>query len=362
MIKTRLQALVKQIQKANLGGLLICPSEELLFLTGYTPAMCMRFQGLFLCADGRYFYVCNVLYKGEVENGYKGSVKVYDWQDGESMTDVVRTALTDYGLLGQTLGTNSTAQAFNVLDITRDCDVKFVNGKEVLEEARIIKTAEEVDDLRRAASITDSAFEKVLGFIKPGIKEDDIFKFLCQKMSEAGGQSPWAIVASGPNSSYPHYSGLDRVIQDKDLMILDFGCIVNGMRSDMSRTVFVGSISDEEKKIYGIVKEAYEAAVKAAVNGAYIPDIDKAARDIIGKAGYGECFVNRVGHGIGYMIHEGPYIKKDNKRNLEPNMAFSIEPGIYIAGHLGMRIEDIVLSTEKGNEVLNKSNKDIVIV
>ena len=278
------------------------------------------------------------------------------------MTDVVRTALTEYGLVGQTLGTNSSAQAFNVLDITRDCDVKFVNGREVLEEARIVKTAEEVEDLRRAAAIADVAFAKVLGFIKPGMKEDDIFKFLCQKMSDAGGLTPWAIVASGPNSSYPHYSGLERVIQDKDLMILDFGCIVNGMRSDMSRTVFVGGINDEEMKIYGIVNDAYEAGVKAAITGAFIPDIDKAARDIIDKAGYGETFVNRLGHGIGYMIHEGPYIRKDNRRKLEPNMAFSIEPGIYIAGHLGMRIEDIVLSTETGNEVLNKANKDIIII
>ena len=360
--KTRIEKLGEHIKKANLGGMLICPSEELLYLTGSTPKMCKRFQGLFLCADGRMFYVCNILYGGEIENNYKGNIKVFTWIDGEPMTEIVRDALSEFGLLGQTLGTNYSAQAFNVLDIARDCNVKFINGLEVLEEARIIKTAAEVEDLRRAAGIADNAFTQVLGFIKPGLKEEDIFLFLCKSMQEAGGINPWAIVASGPNSSYPHYSGLDRLIEKKDLMILDFGCTVNGMCSDMSRTVFVGGISDEEKKIYSIVKEAYEAAATIAVNGAFIPDIDKAARDIIAQAGYGKCFVNRVGHGIGYMIHEGPYIRKDNKRKLEPGMAFSIEPGIYLAGHLGMRIENIILTTETGNEILNKSNKEIIIL
>ena len=362
MNKTRIEMLVKHINKANLGGLLVCPSEELLFLTGATPKMCKRFQGMFFCADGRIFYVCNRLYGGEIEHTYKGSIKVFTWKDGESMTETTRTALSEYGLIGKTLGINSTAQAYNVLDIARDCDVKFVNGLEVLEDARIIKSAEEAEDLRQAARIVDDVFAQVIGFIKPGMSEGDVSRFLQHKMLEAGGLNPSAIVASGPNSSYPHYSGEDRIIEEKDLIILDYGCTVNGMHSDMSRTVFIGGISDEEKKIYGIVRESHEAGEAAAVSGAFIPDVDKAARDIIEKAGYGECFLNRLGHGIGYMIHEGPDIKKNNRRNLEPGMAFSIEPGIYLAGRLGMRIEDIVLATDSGNEILNKSNKDIAIV
>jgi Xaa-Pro dipeptidase len=169
-------------------------------------------------------------------------------------------------------------------------------------------------------------------------------------------------VASGPNSSYPHYHGSSREIEKQDVIILDFGCTVNGMFSDMSRTVFVGGITEEQKKIYGIVRQSNEAGEAAAVNGAFIPDVDKAARDIIDDAGYKECFINRLGHGIGYMIHEGPDIKKSNNRNLLPGMAFSIEPGIYIAGNVGMRIENIVLTTETGNEILNKSSKEIIII
>ena len=145
-------------------------------------------------------------------------------------------------------------------------------------------------------------------------------------------------------------------------MILDFGCSCEGLYSDMSRTVFVGGITDEQRAVYGIVREAYEAGEAAAVGGAFIPDVDEAARGIIRKAGYGEYFFNRLGHGIGFMVHEAPDIKKNNRRNLLPGMAFSIEPGIYQAGKYGMRIENIVVATKDGNEVLNKASKEIIIL
>ena len=364
MNQDRINKLAEQLKTNKLGGMLICPSEDMLFLTGYTPKMCKRFQALFVTDSGETFFICNLLYKGEIENAFGGRIPVYTWRDGESMTEVARQVLAKYGLTGTTLGVNSSAQAFNTLEIERDCGVKFVNGVPIIDEARIIKTEQEIADLRKAAKITDDAFTAVLEFIKPGLKEGDILQFLSNHMSAAGGRKTWGIIASGPNSSYPHYHGTDRIIQKQDLMILDFGCSVNGMFSDMSRTVFVGGITDEQRKIYDIVRRSYEAGEKAVVTGAYIPDIDKVARDIIEAEGYGDTFLNRLGHGIGYMVHEAPDIKKNNKRNLEAGMAFSIEPGIYIAGKFGMRIENIVVATPRpsGNEVLNKSSKEIIIL
>ena len=362
MNQVRINNLAKELQKANLGGMLVCPSQELLFLAGYTPQMCERFQALFVTAAGKTFFICNLIYAGEVQKGLGPDMKVYTWMDGESMTDVVKTALNENGLAGTTLGVNSTAPAFNVLEIIRDCGVACVNGVPIIEEARIIKTEQEIADLRKAAEITDQAFTAVLDYIKPGLTEQDIYNFLSEHMTAAGGTHPWGIIASGPNSSYPHYHSYDRVIEAQDMMILDFGCRINGLCSDMSRTVFVGGITDEQRKIYEIVREAFEASERAAVTGAYIPDVDKAARDIIANAGYGDKFLNRVGHGIGYMIHEAPDIKKNNHRNLEPGMAFSIEPGIYLTGKFGMRIENIVVTTPEGNEPLNKSSKEIIIL
>jgi len=362
MNQARISNLAKQIQKANLGGMLICPSEDLLFLAGFTPKMCKRFQALFVTATGKTFFICNLIYKGEIEKDCGSDVKVYGWMDGESMTDVVNKALAENGLAGTTLGVNSTAPAFNVLEIVRDCGVSCVDGVPIIEEARIIKNEQEIANLRKAAQINDAAFSAVLDFIKPGMKEADILQFLSEHMSDAGGTNTWGIIASGPNSSYPHYHAYERVIQEQDLMILDFGCRVNGLCSDMSRTIFVGGITEEQRKIYEIVRRAYEASEQTAVTGAYIPDVDKAARDIIAAEGYGDAFLNRVGHGIGYMIHEEPYIKKDNHRHLEPGMAFSIEPGIYLAGKFGMRIENIVVATAGGHEILNKSSKEIIIL
>ena len=362
MNKDRIDAVCRQIRVAGLDGLLVCPSEELLFLTGFSPMMCERFQGLFLTAGGAYFYVCNVLYRGEIAKAYGSDMKVYTWLDGESMTGVVGAALAEHSLAGGRLGLNSSAQAFNALDIAADCGVSFVNALPVLEEARIVKTPEEMARLREAADIADRVFAEALGFIKPGLKEADIRRFLLERMTAAGGEKAWAIVASGPNTSYPHYLGEDRTVQKKDVVLLDFGCAVGGLYSDMSRTLFVGGISDEERRIYDIVLRSHLAGEKAAVNGAFIPDVDAAARDIIEQAGYGKDFFNRLGHGVGYMIHEGPDIKKNNRRRLAPGMVFSVEPGIYIEGKVGMRVEDVVAVTEDGNEILNKASKEIIIL
>ncbi|NLT58741.1 MAG: aminopeptidase P family protein [Clostridiales bacterium] len=362
MNRDRIERLLPKITEAGLDGILICPSEELKYLTGFQCMMCLRFQGFFLKPDGTCFYVSNRLYTDEVRDGFGGAIRQYTWWDGESMTDVVMQALRENGLEGATLGVNSSAQAFNVLDIAAACGVTFVNAKDVLAEARIIKTPEEIDGLRRAAEIADGAFTAVLSFIKPGMKELDIKNFIVKHMTEAGGVRAGALVASGPNGSYPHYMGTDRIIGEQDIVLMDYGCMVNNMRSDITRTVFVGGATEEQQKVYDLVLRANLAGEAAAVNGAWIPDIDAAARDIITEAGYGPEFTTRLGHGIGYMNHESPDIKKNNLRRLEPGMAFSIEPGIYLADRFGVRIEDILVCTEDGHEVLNKVTKEMIIL
>lgn len=362
MQKERIAKVCDGLKAAGLAGILVCPSEEMLFLTGFSPMMCERFQGLFITGEGKYFYICNMLYKGEFEHAFEGKMKIYTWMDGESMTDAVGAALSENGLSGKTLGVNSTAQAFNTLEIAQKCGVSFVGALGVLEEARIIKSAEEIQNLQTAAGIADDVFKLVLGYIRPGITEGDILAFLLEKMAAAGGEKCWGIVASGPNSSFPHYLGTGRTISEQDVMILDFGCAYKGMYSDMSRTVFVGGVTDEQKKIYEIIRRANQAGEDSAVNGAFIPDVDEAARSVIVKAGYGDDFFNRLGHGIGYMIHEAPEIKKNNRRKLVPGMAFSIEPGICLSNRFGMRIEDIVVVTESGNDVLNKASKELIVL
>ena len=361
MKKNFIDKLVSLMKDKGLDAILTCPSEEMKFLLGFSPMMCERFQGLFIKSDGNFFYLCNKLYTGEINHALP-NIKVYDWFDGEFMPDAVSGILEKEGLAGKTIGVNSTAPAFSVLDIALKAKVNFVNAKPLFEEMRIIKNAEELENLRVAASIADKAFNEVIKFIKPGMKEAEIKEFLFATMIKNGGSKPWALVATGPNSSYGHYMGSDRVIESQDVVLLDLGCLYNDMCSDMSRMVFVGGISDEYRKIYEICRKATEAAQAAAFEGAFIPDVDKAAREIIDNAGYKEYFIYPVGHGIGYMGHEAPDIKASNPRKLEKGMCFSIEPGINIPGKIGMRIENIVAITDKGAEVLNKATHDLIII
>ena len=361
MRKTFFEKLVSLMNADGLDAILVCPSEELKFLMGFSPKMCERFQGLFIKSNGDYFYVCNLLYVGEMEHSIP-DLRVYSWFDGEVMADVVHGILEKEGLIGKTIGVNSTAPAFNTLDIAAKTNITFVNAKPLFEETRIIKTEEELNNLRISASIVDKVFLDVIKFIKPGMKEEDIRTFMYSEMVKHGGTNPGGIVASGPNSSYGHYQGGDRVIEPQDVVLLDYGCAYNDMCSDISRMIFVGGISEENEMLYELCREATEAGEAACFEGAFIPDIDKAARDIIEKAGYKEYFDHWLGHGIGYMIHEAPDIKASNPRKLEKGMAFSIEPGINIPGKIGMRVEDIVAITDKGTEILNKATHELIII
>lgn len=362
MKKKYLNELVKILQDKNMDAILIAPSKEMEFIMGYNTHLCERFQALIIKNDGTYFYICNLLTRDEIQAELGPDIKVYGWFDGDIFTDTVKLAFEENNLIGKTIGVNSSERAFIILQIMEEIDVKFVNGKPALEEMRMIKDDEELGNLRIAARITDESYEELLKFIKPGIKEADIANKMNEIFRAKGADKGFTMVCSGPNSSYPHHNDDQRVIQKKDIIVLDWGCKYNNMCADMSRTVFVGDITEEERKIYEIVLKSQEAGEKAAVKGAYIPDVDKASRDIIADAGYNDYFFTRLGHGIGYSIHESPDIKASNKRNLEKGMVFSIEPGIYIAGKFGMRIENIVAVTENGNEILNKATKEIQII
>jgi len=361
MKKTYVEKLVALMEKDGLDAVLVCPSEELKYLIGFSPMTCERFQGLFIKSDGSYFYLCNLIYTGELKNVFP-DLKILSWFDGDFMADAVYKLLEGEGLLGKKIGVNSGAPAFCILDIAEKTGITFVNARPLLEEMRIIKTDEELESLRISSAIADKAFLAVIDFMKPGMKEGDVKEFILSEMARHGGAKPWALVASGPNSSFPHYSGGDRTIETQDVVLFDFGCAYNDMCSDCSRMIFVGGVTEEQRKIYEICRESTEAGEAACFEGAFIPDIDRASRAVVDRAGYGEAFFTRLGHGVGYMGHEAPDIKLSNPRKLEKGMVFTIEPGINLLGRFGMRVEDIVAITENGTEILNKTTHDLIII
>lgn len=232
-----------------------------------------------------------------------------------------------------------------------------------VQDLRMIKTREELASIRQAAKYADQAFSEVLPRIRAGISERDLALSLelCMRQAGASGVSFSPIVASGPRSAMPHAKPTDRVLRDGDLVILDFGCVVNGYCSDMTRTVVIGKPKQRHLWIYDLVHEAQRAALAAIAPGKTCNEIDAIPRGIITDTGYGEYFGHPLGHGVGLEIHESPRLSTTDHTVLKPGMVVTVEPGVYLPGFGGVRIEDLVVVTEKGYEILSRTPKTLEI-
>ena len=233
----------------------------------------------------------------------------------------------------------------------------------VLRELRMRKDAAEVAALRAAGAAIDRVHARMSEFAKPGRTEAEVSAAIASAMLEEGhAEASFIVVGSGPNGASPHHEVSDRVIEPGDIVVVDIGGPVpEGYYSDSTRTYCVGGEPTAEvRDTYAVLHEAQRAAVAAVRPGVPAEQIDAAARTIIADAGFGEYFVHRTGHGIGLDVHEDPYIVAGNDLTLEPGMAFSVEPGIYLPGRWGARIEDIVVVTEDGCEPLNRRPHELV--
>jgi Xaa-Pro aminopeptidase len=217
--------------------------------------------------------------------------------------------------------------------------------------------------LSRAARGADAAFHSVIGRRMEGLREEEIAASLADLLREGGHEIvTFTIVASGPNGASPHHEPGGRPIREGDAVVLDFGGKVGGYCSDISRTVCVGRSPERFVEVYEVVREAQEAAFQAVRPGVPAEEVDRAARDVIERAGYGDRFIHRTGHGIGLELHENPYIVRGNAEPLRAGMCFSIEPGIYLDGEFGVRIEDIVTVTDDGASRLNRATRELETV
>ncbi len=236
--------------------------------------------------------------------------------------------------------------------------------EKAIEESRIIKTEEEVKSIKAAQKIAEDAFEHILTFIKPGVTEKEIAIRLDFYMLSHGAEavSFETIAVTGQKSSMPHGVPDDTVVKSGDFITMDFGAVVNGYHSDMTRTVAVGKVSDEQRKVYETVLTAQKAALAVLKAGLDCCEADKAARQVIDDAGYGEYFGHSTGHGVGIEIHEAPTLAPKSKGALQVGNVVTIEPGIYLPGKFGVRIEDMALITENGFENLTTTPKELIIL
>lgn len=360
----RVEEVARRLSAASLDALIIGPNTDLAYLAGLTPLSDERFKALVVLNDGRFFHICPELYYEETREALGTAADIFVWSDADGFLGAAQAANQKYQMDHMAIGVNDAIRAVDLLSLRTVTTGRFEIGSSVLEEVRVCKDAEERGFLREAARLADEVAVEILPFIHAGVGEGEVKKRIGELFAMKGAPELAfeTIVASGPNSSRPHYTGGDRIITDHDVVVLDFGCRYHGYCSDTSRMVFVGEPTDEQRTIYDIVLKANLAGERAAGVGVAAGDVDAAARDVIESAGYGAAFLNRTGHGIGLADHEAPYINHGNPLILQDGMAFSVEPGIYLAGRFGMRVEDIVLIDGGKTETLNRSPKDMTIL
>ncbi|MDR3086305.1 MAG: Xaa-Pro peptidase family protein [Christensenellaceae bacterium] len=338
-------------------------SSNLFYLTGYPPRGDERLLALVLPKEGEPFFIANLLYRLQVERLPIGE-KLY-WADGENPYALLKAALEERGFKVCKVALEASLPARFALAIQQSLPgSSFVLGDALTEGQRLIKDESELRAIRRASAGADEALRAVLkrGREWIGKTEREFSEALTAEMRALGLEAYGALIAVGPGAAEPHHRTSDVPIEDGSCLLADFGGRVEGYCSDITRTVHFGKPEPEFEKVYHIVLEAHLRAEAAARPGSSLGEVDDAAREYIAGQGYGEFFTHRLGHGIGLDVHEGPSAVHGEKTVIHPGMVFSNEPGIYLPGRFGVRIENLLAACERGAEALNHFPRELIVL
>lgn len=359
----RLHGAAERAGRAGLDALLVTPGADLRYLTGYAALPLERLTCLVLRSSGDPVLVVPALEEAAATASPLGStgLEVVSWQETEDPYALVASLLPG----ARRVGLDDQMWAATVLRLRAampGCEQGLAGG--VLRELRMRKSPAEVQALREAARAIDRVHEQVGEWLRPGRTEREVGADVAAAIREAGHESvDFVIVGSGPNGASPHHELSDRVLRAGDPVVVDIGGTTPaGYCSDSTRTYVVGEPPAEFLDSYAVLQRAQAEAVAHVRPNVTCASVDAAAREVIAAAGYGERFIHRTGHGIGLQTHEDPYVVEGNDLVLEPGMAFSVEPGIYLPGRHGARIEDIVVCTEDGVEPLNGTSRDLAVL
>ncbi len=365
MNRERLNRLDNVLASSGLDALALNPGPSLVYLTGLHFHLMERPVVAIFAAGQDPVLVLPELEMLKVEGL---SVRAFPYgENPATWTEVFRRALDSLDLNGRRVGVEPRQMRlleFRYLQAAAPA-ADFPDASDVVSRLRVRKDAAEVAAMRKAVQIAQSALEATLPLVKVGMTEQELAGELVMQLLRHGSQPemPFSpIVSAGPNSANPHASPTDRPLQPGDLLVIDWGAAWGGYISDLTRTFAVGQVAAEYEKIHRIVQEANTAGRAAARPGAPCAAVDIAARTVIEQAGYGQYFTHRTGHGIGMEGHEDPYMRGDNEQILEPGMAFTVEPGIYLPGRNGVRIEDNVVITDDGAECLSDMPREMQMV
>lgn len=368
-MRERLQQATLAMQTAGVDALVLTPGADLFYLTTFEHEHAAeRLLALVLRRDGSARWIAPAMNVPQVEERAQAGQSVQGWTDEEGYLPSLRQALAN----AESIAFDDEARAAFLLDVLAAAPrAHLLRASEILRGLRLRKDADEVAALRQAARQVDQTIPEAIALCRPGRTEDEVDRELRAALlrRDATGTVAFTIIASGPNAALPHHETSRRKIAAGDVVILDFGTRrtvpiptrrgpqmsrLYGYLSDITVTCCVGEPADPEvRKVYRVVWEAQQAAIGAVRPGATCGQIDRAARSVVEAAGYGPRFMHRTGHGLGLQGHEPPYLKAGNPEVVEEGMVFSIEPGIYLPGRFGVRLEVIVSLSSAGVDPIN---------
>ena len=353
-MQKRLGKFEAKLAQSEVDGILVTGQNNIYYLTGFWGTEATVFisgKRRLLVTDSRYTLIA------------KASVKGFDIIESRQALEEIAKIIKEDGLTKIGFDSQVTYGFYQGLSALF-ADYQLVAMSNFIEDLRMIKDETEIATIRRACQISDQAFIDVLDIIKPGqTTEMDVNHFLDHRMRQLGaeGASFEFIVASGYRSAMPHGRASEKVIQTGETLTLDFGCYYQHYVSDMTRTIHIGHVTDQEREIYDVVLRANKALIEQAKEGVTYREFDAIPREIINTAGYGANFTHGIGHGIGLDIHEYPYFGKSDEA-IKAGMVLTDEPGIYLDDKYGVRIEDDLLITETGCEVLTLAPKELIVI
>jgi Xaa-Pro aminopeptidase len=354
----RIRRLEQLMRDRGVDVMVLSVGADLPYLTGYEAMESERLTALVAGPDAS-----PTLFVPELEapRVAPGPFDIRVWGELEDPVELVASSLTNPARVA--VGDHMWS-VFLIRLMERWTGASWLPASAITSELRIRKDPGEIERLRQAAHGVDRVMARIPGEVRfSGRTETDVARDLALLTVEEGHDTAeFTIVASGPNGASPHHHPTDRVIEIGDLVVCDYGGRWDGYFSDSTRTFVVGEASPEQKEVHEVVLAANEAGRARITPGVACQEIDRAARSVITEAGFGDHFIHRTGHGIGLEVHEHPYMVEGNETLLEPGMSFSVEPGVYLAGRLGVRIEDIVVCTDRGVDTLNEADRSLISV
>ncbi|MBP9502687.1 MAG: aminopeptidase P family protein [Candidatus Promineofilum sp.] len=366
MNSQRLERLTEQIVAHGLDGLALMPGPNLFYISGITTHVSERPTLLFIPADDDPAIIIPTLEAMKARAAGIPDDRIFDWNDADGYQSAFQQACPRLELADYMLGVEMLHMRVLELQLLQRYapGLQIAPAEPALSALRSVKDATEIAAMERAIAVAEKALKRIVSRIKIGLSERHIAAMLTQELLAAGAESLSfsPIVAAGPNSASPHAMPTDRPIRAGDLLVIDWGAYVDGYPSDLTRTFAVGDIDDELRTIYEVTRQANEAGRRAVRPGVTGQQVDRAARDVIEAAGYGDFFIHRTGHGLGLEIHEPPDMSPVNLAPIAPGNVFTIEPGIYLPGRGGVRIEDNMVATADGGRSLSSYSRELTTV